>query len=489
MAVPQNEIRGDRYPVLHKLAVEYSDKDNEKSLTFAQQAGDAALISGDSLWIVKSIRLKGQILSKLERLPECYEELESALAISERQKATEEYIVLTNLLATHYLFQSQFDKALELYFKAHDLAIQENDTLNVKMSLNNIGMTYYKLRDYERGLRFLKRGLAIEKSIGQLSVGTLLNISLCYAFLMDFSNARSYLNESLEVCGSACPDQFKTHLNYASGVICLGLNQARKAEAAFLESYSYAKKMDDARMQLDNIYYLAEINIDKKQLMKAMKYLEEGEDIVSAGVPFNLEMIKIFSQFSELYLAMKNYERGSFYQSKYISLKDSIYNDVRTTNLMKTEAAYLERENNIKIAAQKEIIALKEEVIRRQTNLNIAISFLGLMTLICLIFIFRNFRRKRNLNILLEKKVKERTIALELSESMLVNAVREKNFRMSLASNAIAESVSTIEGLCLNGIKELSDPFSRSYLEKIKKTAVGLMGNLHEALQVGVENR
>ena len=54
----------------------------------------------------------------------------------------------------------------------------------------------------------------------------------------------------------------------------------------------------------------------------------------------------------------KNFKKVEFYQSKYITLKDSIYNKELTTNLMKIEAEHLEKENKEKIEFQNRILAL-----------------------------------------------------------------------------------------------------------------------------------
>ncbi len=67
---------------------------------------------------------------------------------------------------------------------------------------------------------------------------------------------------------------------------------------------------------------------------------------------------------------IKTSKRCPSIKSKYISLKDSVFNDELTKNLMKAEAEYQERENRSRIESQNKILALNEEVMYRQKIVN-----------------------------------------------------------------------------------------------------------------------
>jgi tetratricopeptide (TPR) repeat protein len=476
--VLSHKIGAARYPVLHRLAIEYVDIDNDRAFSINQQAEEAALMSRDSLWILESQRLKGQVLFRLGRHVEIMTDLKPALSLAKRLQAKSEYMGLINSFGSAYLYQTQFDKALDCYFECYEIAKDEKDSTYLAISLNNIGTIYYKLKDYQKALDYLMRSWKIKQATNELTFNTPMNLSLCYSQLSDFQNANIYLQESIDVCGNDCPDQAMEHIEYASGFMLLGLNEYEKAQAEFAKSYAHSKMVKDYRMQLDNIYLLAEIYIRQNRIDKAMQFLEEGEAVITQGVPFNLEMIKIYSRFSELYLLLKKYNKASLYQAKYIRLKDSIYNEELMTSLMKTEAKYLEQENKATIAARDETILLKEEIIRRQTNLNIVTGLLVLITTALFIFVFRSFLQRKNLNAVLEKKIKERTLELELSSNRLFKVVIEKDLQIHRASQVLAATANTIEGLCKTATRDISDPIALSYLNRIDKAFSGLIGNI-----------
>jgi hypothetical protein len=122
---------------------------------------------------------------------------------------------------------------------------------------------------------------------------------------------------------------------------------------------------------------LAEIYEKQGKSAEALRYLKKGEVLIRQGLPYNLEIVKLYG-LSEVYLLMKDFQRASFYQSRYISLKDSVYAEEFTTSLMSTEAELLEKANQAQISAQKQIVGLKEDKIYRQTFLNIVTILLAL---------------------------------------------------------------------------------------------------------------
>ncbi|MEX1240726.1 MAG: tetratricopeptide repeat protein [Cyclobacteriaceae bacterium] len=463
---------GERFPVLYELTFQYIQKDNEKALEFIQDAEKAAVLSGESLSILKSKRVKGQIFYLLQRADEARKTFEEALPVTGGTDFRKEELQIYYTLAKLDLFQGKYDKALHLFFKSLELAKALRDTQHLALTLHSIGITYYKLKDYAKSLNYYQRSLQAHKFDPRESFFFLTNLGLCYAHLGDFSNARYFVGKSLRDCGPDCSEKGRINIEYAYGVIALGERNFNAAEENFLRSYSLARKTNNTRFLLDNIYLLSEIYIQQKQFNKAKLYLLEAEELIRTNIPFNLEVIKIYYRFSEFYLEIQEYKEASLYQSKYIDLKDSIYNEDLTNSLMKIEAEHLEHQNQAKIEAQEDVILLKEEIIRRQRTLNVITALLAAVVLMFSIVVFRNYKQKQNLNLLLEKKIKERTFELEVGRDALQKALHEKDLRISRASGRIVKSMNTITGLCAAGNLEISDPVARLYMSKLTNTFV-----------------
>lgn len=483
-AVLETTQGGDRFPPLYDLAFEYLDKDNNKALAFIERAEQAALLSGDSLWIVKSKRVRGQILYKLERTDECIPLFENASAIANRNGFTKECMMILNSVGISYLFRARFDKALSNFVATKEMAKQLKNSEYFESSLNNIGVTYYQLRDFRKAIAFFLKRLEVSREMRSVpQYNPYINISLCYTELNEYSKARLYLDSSINKCGSQCADDVLMYTKTAAGLLFYKLKEHSRAMREFSTSLGLAKKIKRTRIMLDDIAYIAKILIKKNKLKEAKVYLEEGERIVKRGVPFPDQVLLIYSGFSDLYIKLKDYRKLASYQSKYIDLNDSIYNRNLTTRLMTAEAEFRERENRVKIESQNRIISLNQEIIARQKLINIIVALLALVTLTFSIFLFNNFRQKKNVNRILEEKIRQRTHELELSRDELLKVIREKEIRINRACGFIAESVNTIAGLCLTARKEISDPITQSYLARIYRTSDSIEINVRTAFQ------
>ena len=479
----KNRIGAERFPPLYELTFEYIDNDNEAALKIIQEAEEVALLSGDSLSIVKSKRVKGQILYFQERTYEAALTFNAALPVAIRNDFKREQLYIETFLGMVNLFTGRYDMALKFCFKNLDMAIQLRDKELIGSAYHSIGIAYYKLTDYQQALDYYIKSYQLHQFFQETTFYTLTNIGLCYAHLGDFPTARFYVERSLKDCGQNCPKKYQINIDYAFGLIDQREGLLISAENHFLKSYSFSKMVNDSRFALDNIYLLSEIYIQKKEFNKAEFYLKEAEKIIKRHIPFNLEMIKIYSRSSELYVRINNFQKASFYQAKYIELKDSIYNEQLTTSLMKIEAEYLERNNVAKIATQNEVILLKEKIIDRQGILNFLTGLLGLITLTFAIFIYRSYRQRKKMNVILEQKIKKRTQELELSRNELLTAIKERDLVIGRVAEGVSETINTIKGLCLTGGKEVSDPVACSYMERIDKTTCGLAACLHPLFQ------
>lgn len=464
----------EKYAVYHWLTAEYADWDNDKAFEFAKRAEEAAYEVSDSMLIIKSQRVKGQILFRLGRPQDVILLLGPIASDSFTRNRSPEYLSILNVIGSSHVIMSQYDRGLALYFQTYESAKRQGDQEHLAISLENIGVTYYKLKDYRKALSYLLRSLTVREGLKNATYLSSMNISLCYAHLGDIVHARKYLQESIETCGTKCPSRAMVHIQYASGLIHYRAGQFEDAARDFRRSLQLSKEVEDSRLVLDNIYLLAKIYLHSSKLTEAQRLLKEGEDIIEKGIPYNLEMIKVYEELSEVYREMKQFEKASFYQTKYIVLKDSIYNEALTTNLMKVESQYLEHENKSTIAAQKHDIISKEQVIQRQLIFNLMAGSLVIMSLVVLVLLFRGYRAKKANNQLLEKKVMERTSQLEHLVAEMERKILENTLEHQKMLESISRATKSLQGLCNAGSHEIFDELSRTYFQRIQTILTGL---------------
>ena len=112
----------EKFDSLVSLSIASIDDDMSVALRAIQNAVDLGWVSGDSGRIVEGLRIKGQILYRLERSGEAIETFQRARSIATRRSYKQELMMISNTFGSTYLFRSQFDKALRQYFTAYELA-------------------------------------------------------------------------------------------------------------------------------------------------------------------------------------------------------------------------------------------------------------------------------------------------------------------------------------------------------------------------------
>jgi tetratricopeptide (TPR) repeat protein len=477
----------DKFDPLIDIVRLYGKIDNKEALKYAQEAQRIAYENGDSLKIVMVSRMVGQLFNRLSLNSKAEEELLRALQISLRNNLQDEQSAILRNLAIAYTYQAKYDKALKINFQALIICENKKDYEEKAILLSNIGVVYYKLKDYDKGLSYFKQCLDLKKKNNdQYDLDKLLiNISLCYAYTNEFQEAEKFIDSVLVICdiGSSCSPSIQMEINFTLGVIHYRQNKMGIAEDYFLKSYAIAKSINHGRFLFDNIDYLSDINIRQNRISKAIDYLNEAEELIKHGAPFNLELVKIYIRFFRLYQIEKDYEKVAFYQQKYILLKDSVFNETLTNNLMKIEADYLERENKAKIESQNEVLILKEKIIAGQQTIIILTGALVLILGVLAGLLIRVNKHRKATNRLLDQRVKERTMELETSRDELIKRNYETELLISKASNDIRSSIATLKGLCTVGLSDINDPKARDYLYKVDSISHKLSNTIHNLRQ------
>jgi tetratricopeptide (TPR) repeat protein len=474
----------DYSDVLYQLAYEFVETDYQLGLYYAKKAFAKAQQSNDSFRIVRAGRINSLVFRKLDEIDSGLIISLKIIPIARRNNYTGELKSILLGLGLTYTYKASYDKALTYFFEALDLQKKDNDKFGISVVLQNIGLVYYKLKDYDIALDYFKRSLELKNSISNKSFLEILlvNISLCYSYKSNFAEAQKFINKAFSVCDRNCSETFLVHAHFGLGVISFRKQKFSDAETQFLKSYMFATKSGNERFQLDNINHLLQIYLLKNQISQAENYLKKAEDLIALGISYNLELIKVYSQLSNVFLNAKDFEKVAIYQNKYIELKDSIYNEALTTNLMKVEADHLEKENKSKIEFQNKILLLNQEVITRQKFLNIFTGIIAMLLVVLAIVLIKSNRQKRKIHYLLDEKVKERTHDLELNRDALQRACEARDALLHKTSSDINHSLATVKGLCLLGLKDIEDPHARQYLEKMNTASDNfsvILRNLH----------
>jgi signal transduction histidine kinase len=495
---------GERCDLLYNISYELILKnDFDKSLVHSKEAESLAYQLGDSLRIVKAGKIKASALRRLERLTEAVEVYTTIIEIAKRNRYQDELKVLLNSLAITYTYLADYDRALQINFESLLLREKSGDKVGISMSLNNIGLIYFKIKNYEKALEFYNRSLQLKQEVAdKSSLHSLnINIGLCYNQLQNFDLARKFINEGLNGCKPNCESEIVISGEFGLGVSYFGQKKYEEGKGHFEASLEISKNEGNKRFQAENLVYIGRINSHFREFEEAEKSFYTAEGIAHAA-GYNQPLIDTYRELSNLYNTQQNFEQAAKYQSRYIKLKDSIYNEQLIENIAKIQTNYAQREN-IKT------IADNEAVIRQQRYLNVAIAIIAILAGLLILVLQRSNRVSKQVNAQLseaqgtiqqqnklleiknkdlDKEVEKKTADLERVNISLKQVNDELDNFIYKTSHDIRGPLASLKGMCNVALMDVQDDVALDYLRKLDATAERLNSILTRLLIINQIN-
>jgi tetratricopeptide (TPR) repeat protein len=454
------DVTGEqRFDVLIELAYNYADvhNDNEKALRYIEKTYSLMNAVKDSLKIVKTLRAHGQLLNRLTRYQESKAIFSISLKIAKRNNYSTEIKKILNSLAIATTFLADYEEALRYHFESLQINKEENDLNGMGITLNNVGLIYYKLRNYVKALEFYNQSLELKLRTGNhFDLDRLyLNMGICYKELKQPEEALRLIEKGLSTCVPNCSDAVKVEAQFAFGYIFQDRNERRKAKEYFVRS-----------LDLANLLNLCRIERASGRYAIAEKYLREAEATGMHGL-FNELLLDIYREYIGLYKLKRDYRNLAVYQSRYIFLKEEIHSEQRIARIAELQTDFQERERLQTIAYQKKIMAFQKSILVRQRYLNIGISVCVLLFMLVGVLLLKSNRDRRNRNHLLETKVRERTMELEVSQENLLCEYEGLKYHARSVSTSIISALSTLKGISHLATQEAKDTKLQQYFKQL----------------------
>lgn len=483
-----------QFDVLFELSrAYYTEAKFDSALVRLNESSDLAFKIGDSLRIVKSLRLKAQTLRKLDNMEASIEEYGKAYQVANRHQDEQGYLVelknILNGLAISQTFLAQYDKALEIHFKSLLIREKEGNKGEISISLNNIGFVYFKLKNYEKASEYFTQSLLLKEEIKDYynMDRLLINLGLSNIHLKKYTNALEFINKGFKACEGECGDDILIEGKFGIGVANYGLLEDEEAERFFNESLKLSKQSDNKRFQAENLVYLGRLAARRNDFTSAQVSLSEAESIAGQS-GYNQLLIDVYKEFSKLYTLSNNFQEASVYQNKYIMLKDSLIGEELVKNIAKIQTNFEEREN-------LNTIKLRDEDLARQRNLNVAVGLIAVLAGLLVFVLYRSNsitrrvnsalsdakavietqnHRLQNINRELDAKVKEKTADLQKANEdldkankALVRVNDELDNFIYKTSHDIRGPLASLKGICSVALMDVKDPLALDYLTKL----------------------
>jgi tetratricopeptide (TPR) repeat protein len=425
----------------------------------------------DTSRIVKLGRVFGTSLRRMGFYDSSIAVYQSFLPLAERVHNLIEHELIVAGLANSYLWKGSQDKALYFYLEALSISQQLEDTGRLSISHNNLGVTYYKLRDYKKSILHYAKSIELKKKTNDnydLALA-LVNLGLCYQAIKEYENAEKNILEGLALCKDDCSPYVEINGFMGLGLINSYSKKYCEAETYLLRSFHAAKRMNDPRYMIDNISALSKIYLIENRTAEALNYLKKADSIGDVHPAYYAEMRNVYESLYQWYEKINDLKRLAYYQQKYIQATDSVFDGELISNLMRVQADFVTRENETKLRAKEEVLLLKENIITNQKRFNVVSVILIIVFIFLLIAVWVNFRRRKKMNEILDIRLRERSEHFNLSRDKLIKELEEKQSVLDHASADIQNTLDIMQRLSFAAQKEISEPGARGYFLEMEK--------------------
>lgn len=478
----------NKLPILNQLNLAYRDIKADSGLRYANLYYDLALDLGDSAEIVQGGRMQAYSLMDFAKNREALAILKNVLGIAQRNSPRNPELkskikFILNNIGIIYTDLGNYDKALDSQFRSLRLREEEGNKALMQACLNNIGLVFYNLNDFERSLEYFLRAqsLAEELKNTKSQIQTLPNIGLCLIDLKKPEEALSSYERVLSLCASNCDESTIKVVHQGIAVCFHDLGNLEKAKAEASVSLQAAKRQNDMRYISEDLELLGRIESESGNFTIGLEHLKEAHRIAETHAISKTRWVTC-EDLSNLYKKMGDYRNSLLYREKYAQLKDSIYTGEALRRIADVQADYLEQKNIRTLNEKDQLLLLKEELIGKQKEQTIYIAGIAFLLLIVVILLYKFYRDRVTLSLRLDKKVKERTEELRMSNDQLTGLLNIHKAQVEKSARASRIILERLHGLCYSAkLEENIDTRSKSYLEMVDK-------NLEELNQVISQN-
>lgn len=503
-----------RYAILVKLHLAYRS-DFQKALDYAKLAFNQAEALGDSVKIVESGRLMAYSLDDLGRNDDVIEILNEILGIARRNvnrypQLKPQIKFILNNAGISYMYKGNYDSALSYHFKSLILREEEGDKRSIGNSHNNIGLVYFKLRDHRKALDHYLQARAIKDELMDNTdlERILTNIGLCYNQLTMPDDAIKSANRALSICGENCSPNILKEANFVLGLAYFYNHEYDKARSYLNSSLDLAKQQNDFRYWIESLVVLSRLENALGNYQVSLAYLSDANNL-SQSSGFVELLLDIFKESSKNYGQINDFENQAFFQASYIKLKDSIYSSNLLRNLATIQTNYEQRENLKTIQLKNENIKLKDEQIKKQQlQYFFVVVVTALIASLAGVLVWANRRQQKHNTALseakriierqnkeltktneeLDKRVREKTIDLVDTNTMLQDVNEELDNYIYRTAHDIRGPLVTLKGVCNVAQMDVKDPLALDYLRRLDLTAEKLNSILTRLLMVSQIN-
>gem|GEM_PF-745484 len=382
----------DRYRILSKLAIAYSDSNYERSLEYWQKAMEIAERTKERHWIANALHQIGFSYMKMGEFKLSLENLENAAAIYYYLDSAKLYAGIQNDIGLIYRNWGKYDKALEHYLNALEIYRQIGYAEGIGIASNSIGQIHFYRENYPKAIEFFREYLDINEIKGNKRsvAGASNNIASAYMELGQLDVALEYYLKSLQIYDS---------LGISIGVAIIqdNIGSLYYKQNQFDNALLYHQNALDVFESLKSVSRICYTQKNLGQVLLAQGNIKRAIGMFEASLKKAKEIgLKDAESdcnrlLSDCYVKLNDYPQAYGYLLAHIAIKDSILNSESIQKIEELQAQY---ESEMK---EQEINAINAKLKTQRLFFLLSLIFMVALVVWVALMFFENRRRKSTL--------------------------------------------------------------------------------------------
>ncbi len=303
-----------------------------------------------------------------------------------------------NNLGLIYKKQGNYNDAFEAYLNALDIYEKHSDSLGIAKCSNRIGSAYYRIGEFDKALSYYLNSLSINEALNNLpgKLNNLINLGNYYGKRHNYSQSIDFFKQASTLASHLNNNRKKMMVMNNLGNIYADNNVGNKYtnyDSAFYfyrYAFNHFQKVQDTISLTSSLRNLGFAHELQSNLDSAIIYYDKCYELNSklnfqnelAGLSLNignvyfkqgksleaLEKLKtglIYAQqlslkndvqnisklIADIYLNENDWQNATYYLLTYDEYKDSVYNEVKSQQIIESKTKYEteKKENQIKL--------------------------------------------------------------------------------------------------------------------------------------------
>ncbi|SMO44313.1 tetratricopeptide repeat-containing sensor histidine kinase [Gracilimonas mengyeensis] len=438
--------------LLNELGMAYRLVDADSTLKYARLAESLAREADYISEALFARYLQGTSYFYKGQYQKVYDLARTSLEEAGPDRYKRERAYLNQLMGLSYSAQGSYQPGLQYFIDARDLFASLDNELGVFQNMNNIGVSYLKLEDYEEALQiFLQLDSLHTLEASKISIPV--NLGFIYYELKEYAKAKEQLNRVLNFEGDGFDQRALALSHFKLGQIYLAEGEYEQALYHFNLSIDEYDQLDNETQKVQSLDGIANTYLQMGDVNQALEIAREAFRIAESyeALP---EKNMTAETLTNIYKERGEFETALSYHELHKELSDSLKNEdiSRELGRLEAEVEYRKRELELRESQQQQNLENAKQVADRNLYIIIALFLLLIMAVVAYSQ-YRNSSLRKKANDLL----REKNLQIEQQAARLEEMNEIKTHLFSIIAHDLRGPLSSLYGfITLTDMKALS---------------------------------